>query len=96
MEQALHRIEARGLSVDYLVQRHGSRSITEYIVTYGVPLVWSIEPDSLTLGEYRAGRSPVVFDGEHTLKGYEVIPGFSCKVSDLFTLPGQPPPAATL
>lgn len=35
MEQALHRIEALGLSVDYLVQRHGSRSIKEYIVSLG-------------------------------------------------------------
>lgn len=35
MEQVTHRIEARGLSVDYLVQRHGSRSIKEYIVSLG-------------------------------------------------------------
>ena len=30
-----HRIEARDLSVDYLVQRHGSRSIKEYLVSLG-------------------------------------------------------------
>lgn len=35
MERPRHRIEARGLSVDYLVQRHGSRSIKEYIVSLG-------------------------------------------------------------
>ena len=35
MGQVEHRIEVRGLSVDYLVQRHGSRSIKEYIVSLG-------------------------------------------------------------
>ena len=35
MGQAEHRIEVRALSVDYLVQRHGSRSIKEYIVSLG-------------------------------------------------------------
>lgn len=35
MGTGTHRIEARGLCVDYLVQRHGSRSIKEYIVSLG-------------------------------------------------------------
>ncbi|MBK9700728.1 MAG: ATP-binding cassette domain-containing protein [Flavobacteriales bacterium] len=30
-----HRIEVRGLRVDYLVQRHGSRSIKEYLLSFG-------------------------------------------------------------
>ncbi len=35
MERPLPRIEVRGAVVDYLVQRHGSRSIKEYIVSFG-------------------------------------------------------------
>ncbi len=35
MQQERNRIELRGLSVDYLVQRHGSRSIKEYLVSFG-------------------------------------------------------------
>lgn len=35
MDVQPYRIEARGLCVDYLLQRHGSRSIKEYIVSLG-------------------------------------------------------------
>ncbi len=35
MEPGDNRIDVRALSVDYLVQRHGSRSIKEYVVSFG-------------------------------------------------------------
>ena len=50
----------------------------------GVPLVWVVDPEELTVHVYRPNEFPKVLDETDTLSGNGVLPDFSCKVSDLF------------
>ena len=70
-----------------------TRRVGQYL-RHGVPLVWVIDPDDHTLTAYQLGEIPQVFDEQDQLTGNGVLPDFSCRVADLFTLPGQSPPAA--
>lgn len=59
----------------------------------GVPLVWLIDPDDRTVTVYRPNEFHKVLDETDELTGNGVLPDFSCRVADLFALPGQQPPA---
>ena len=61
----------------------------------GVPLVWLIDPEEVVVTVYRPGEFPRVMDETDELTGNGVLPDFSCRVADLFALPGQPPAAPT-
>ena len=54
----------------------------------GVPLVWIVDPEERTVTVHRAGELPRVADEQTELDGNGVLPDFSLKVADLFTLPG--------
>jgi Uma2 family endonuclease len=57
--------------------------VEEYLDA-GVPLVWVISPKAETVTVYRADRSAVKLHDADELSGENVLPGFRCKVSDLF------------
>ncbi len=57
--------------------------IKEYLF-YSVPLVWLVDPETQTVLVYRGTMRGIELDEADTLEGGDVLPGFSCKVSDLF------------
>lgn len=57
--------------------------IKEYLF-YGVPLVWLVDPETRTVTEYRGTMRGTELDEADTLDGGDVLPGFSCKVAELF------------
>ena len=69
-----------------------NRRIGQYLKR-GVPLVWVVYPDEQTVDVRRPGAEPVSLEGEDQLSFPDVLPDFSCKVSDLFALPGTLPAA---
>jgi Uma2 family endonuclease len=62
------------------------RKVNEFI-NAGTQLVWVINPDVRTVEVHRADGSGVILNENNTLSGENVLPGFSCKVSDLFVTP---------
>ena len=59
--------------------------VEEYLDA-GVQLVWVISPKAETVTVYRADRSAVKLHDADELTGENVLPGFRCKVSDLFVV----------
>lgn len=71
-----------------------SRRVEQYI-RRGIPLVWLIDPDDRLVTVYRPDELSRTLDETDELTGNGVLPGFSCRVRDLYEVPGQPPaPAA--
>jgi Uma2 family endonuclease len=54
----------------------------------GIPLVWVIDFEDLLVTAYRPNEFPKVLDETESLTGNGVLPDFSCKVAELFALPG--------
>jgi len=50
----------------------------------GTRLVWILEPYSQTVTVYRSERDIALLTYEDTLTGEDVVPGFTCPVSQLF------------
>ncbi|MBI4339076.1 MAG: Uma2 family endonuclease [Chloroflexi bacterium] len=50
----------------------------------GVRLVWVVYPDTRSVVVYNSQREAKVLTAQETLQGDPVLPGFSCKVSELF------------
>ncbi len=50
----------------------------------GVRLVWVAEPEDRSVTVYRPGQMMVILSENDTLTGEDVLPGFSCRVGDLF------------
>ncbi len=58
----------------------------------GVRLVWVVFPEDRTVNVYLPGEFPKVHDETDELSGHGVLPEFSCRVADLFALPGEDSP----
>jgi Uma2 family endonuclease len=69
-----------------------NRRIEQYL-RRGIPLVWLIDPEERVVTVYRPNEFHKVLDESENLTGNGVLPDFSCRVSDLFTIPGQQPAA---
>ena len=50
---------------------------------FGVRIIWLVDPWSKTVQEFRRGITRIL-DAESTLDGGEVLPGFTCTVTDIF------------
>lgn len=50
----------------------------------GTRMVWVINPKSKTAGVHRPGLSVEVLHVNDQLSGLDVVPGFECRVGDLF------------
>lgn len=90
------RVPALVVEVRSPTDRQGKtlRRIEQYH-TRGVPLVWLVDPEELTVTVYRPNEFPKVLDEADELTGNGVLPDFRCRVSDFFTLPGAPPAPAS-
>jgi Uma2 family endonuclease len=50
----------------------------------GVRLLWIIYPETRSVHVYRQAGAPTVLGPDDELTGEDVLPGFTCKVSELF------------
>ena len=64
--------------------RRAVRDKARMWLRYGVALVWVVQPDTRTVEVYEPGRAVVTHTGTDTLDGSEVLPGFTCPISDIF------------
>ena len=55
-------------------------------LNFGVPLVWVGHPNRREVEVYSAGSSVVTLTENDTLDGGNVLPGFSCRVSEVFDI----------
>ena len=53
---------------------------------YGVQLVWVPFPDTRTVDVYCADSATVTLNEDDTLDGSDVLPGFTCRVSEIFSV----------
>ena len=80
------------LAVEVLSPSDRFTTITEKVNDYlnaGVELVWLIEPELRSVTICRAGRQAQVLKEADELTGEEVLPGFHCRVGDLFLMAGD-------
>jgi Uma2 family endonuclease len=66
---------------------------SDYVVNFGVPLVWFVDPEDRCVIRYVPKQPGSVLDETDELTGNGVLPDFSCRVADFFSLPGQQTPA---
>ena len=52
-------------------------------LSYGVRLVWVVQPDTRTVDVYQAGRAVVTRTENDTLDGLDALSGFTCAVRDV-------------
>lgn len=55
-------------------------------LSYGVPLVWEIDPVGRTVNVHKTGVPIVTLTEDDTLDGGEVLPGFSCPLREIFEI----------
>lgn len=65
-----------------------NQRIGQYL-TRGVALVWLVDPESRIVTVYRPGQHHQVLDETDELNDESVLPAFTCKVAELFTLPDE-------
>lgn len=63
--------------------RQTLEKVREYLAS-GVKMVWVIAPEDGTVTVFRKPGEGHVFDESAALTGEDVLPGFSCKVAELF------------
>jgi Uma2 family endonuclease len=59
------------------------RKVSEYFAA-GARLVWIVYPDMRQVVVFRSARESVVLTAQDTLDGGDLLPGFACRVSELF------------
>ncbi len=59
------------------------KKVFEYL-NKGVRLIWVVDPFNRLLSVYRSLEDISVLDETDTLEGGDVVPGFSCRVAELF------------
>lgn len=64
------------------------RRINQFLAR-GVQLVWLVDPEARTVTVCRAGEIPQVLEETETLTGFDLLPGFSCRVAEFFAIPGE-------
>ncbi len=64
-------------------QEEVAERVDEYL-DCGVPLVWIVSTRFRTVTVHRPNVDPVALDVRGTLGGFAELPGFSCRVADLF------------
>ena len=53
-------------------------------LSYGVGIVWAVNPDSRSVDVYRPGRAASTLTENEALDGLDALPGFTCAVSEVF------------
>ncbi len=55
-----------------------------HYLTRGVRMVWVVDPEDRSVTVYRSWQQATILGENDTVSGEDVVPGFSCKVADLF------------
>ncbi|MGH7169828.1 MAG: Uma2 family endonuclease [Gemmataceae bacterium] len=76
-----------------------NRRIEQYL-TWGVPLVWLVDPEDKTVTIYWRDRPHAVLEADQELTAEGILSDFRCRVEDFFFMPneangGAAPPAST-
>ena len=53
-------------------------------LSYGVRLVWVVNPSTRSVDMYREGRAAATLTENDALDGLDVVPGFNCVVREVF------------
>ena len=64
-------------------QREIDETIEEYLAC-GVKVLWIVDPADETVTVYRPGAEPVLFNRTQELAGDPELPGFRCRVAEIF------------
>jgi Uma2 family endonuclease len=64
------------------------RRLAEYL-RLGVPMVWLVDPEDRFMSVHQPAQIPQVLDEADEVSGGEVLPGFTCRVSEFFARPGR-------
>ncbi|MPZ23104.1 MAG: Uma2 family endonuclease [Dehalococcoidia bacterium] len=78
---------APDLAVEILSPSNTSAEMAFKVSRYlaaGSRLVWVVDPKARTVVAYAPGREPLVFSAEANLTADDVLPGFTCRVAELF------------
>jgi len=54
----------------------------------GVPLAWLVDPESRNVSVFRPDQAPVVLDEDQKIADMPELPGFRCRVAELFEVQG--------
>jgi Uma2 family endonuclease len=79
---------APDLAVEVLSPSDTVEEVEEKIAEYlavGSSLIWIINPKRKTVTIHKPQKNPVVLHESDSLEGENVVPGFTCKVSELFS-----------
>ena len=60
------------------------REKAEMWLGFGVRLVWVVDPDTRTVAVHRRGHPITTLTEQEALEGFDILPGFTCSVSDIF------------
>ena len=85
-----HITIAPDLAVEVLSPNDTAYEVDEKVQDYqqaGVSLVWVINPKVRTVVVHRLGGAGTVLHEDDELTGEDVLPGFHCRVGDLFVPP---------
>jgi Uma2 family endonuclease len=83
------------LAVEILSPNENWTKVIRRIVHFfaqGIAVVWVVDPESWMVTVHRPNQLPQVFEGEDELSGDPEMPGFRCRVTDLFYMPGEEVP----
>jgi Uma2 family endonuclease len=78
---------APDLAVEVLSPTDTVEEIEEKVDEYlsaGAKLLWVVNPKRQTITVYRPGHNPVILRQHQELDGEDIIPGFKCRVADVF------------
>lgn len=56
---------------------------------FGTETVWVVDPEARNVTVYQRNRQPRLLEWDEVLGETEFLPGFRCKVADLFDMPGR-------
>ena len=76
------------LAVEVVSPSDTSREIREKADSWlraGVQMVWVVYPETRQVAVYLTDRDPLALQSDDTLDGFPALPGFTCRVADLFT-----------
>jgi Uma2 family endonuclease len=78
---------AADMCVEILSPHRRLRTILEKLREYfarGVRMVWVVDPEDRTVTVYRTPDEGRLYHESATLSGEDVLPGFSCRVAEIF------------
>ena len=57
---------------------------SEMWLSAGAQLVWFVHPETRSIDVYRTDQPMITISGDEPLDGQDVLPGFSCHLTDIF------------